>query len=723
MTLSTRVVPASLALLLFLAVGFVYGPVVHHEFVYYDDYAYIVDNPRARSDGTPRELFARATQPALANWNPLTVASLQLEHAVHGLSSVGVHATNAFLHALATALLFGALLSLTGALWPSLLCAAIFGLHPAHVESVAWAAERKDVLCAVFWMTTLWSYAAWARWGGAGRYALLACSLALALLAKPMAVTLPFVLLLLDLWPLGRLQSLRELAPRVREKLPLFAMVAGISVVTYLAQDSAGAVQSVGRLDLASRVSNAATAYVAYLLDSLWPTGLGVFYPHVAPPTWRLLSAIGLLAALTAGAAAQLRRRPELLVGWLWFLGTLVPVIGLVQVGLQARADRYLYLPQVGLTLALFFPLAELPARFPRLRVPLALAGVVLVVLMGVLTRAQLAHWRDSIAMFSRAIAVAPDNYFAEAGLADALLRHGDIEQALVHYREAARLRPGWALPRAGIAGTLVRRGEFEEAVEEYQRALALDPNRARAHVGLGLALIRLRRYDDAEPHLERALEIYAALGLLGGRGGAPQFGLAEIAAARSDSAGELEHYRQGLIYAPNAPAQRVAWGQALIRAGRLAEAARAFDTAEAAGFDSPDLAAGRGLVAEREGRLVVAIAEYERALLARPDWPAIENNLAWVLATSSEPSLRDPPRALGLARSAVAATERRDPGVLDTLAAAQAANDDFDGAAATEREAVQRARELGAAGLTAELLRNLDRYEAGRGWEPAPTR
>jgi len=433
-----------IALLLFALTIGVYAQVRDHEFVNFDDVDHIVENPLIRQGLTQDGLVQAFATHLGGNWIPLTVISLQANASLHGLDPRGFLLTNIFLHALASALLFLALCSLTGATWPSAFTAAVFALHPLHVESVAWAAERKDVLCGVFSMLTLNAYAEYVkRPDSRVYYGLVILSLALALLAKPMAVTLPFVLLLLDFWPLERFRSNR-IQYLVKEKIPMFALVAGASIAVWFTQQADQAMTFGVRVPYAYRFLNAFESYVFYVADSVWPSGLGAFYPH---PMATLAVGPALLAGLALVAVTVLAvrftsTRPYLLVGWLWFLGTLIPVIGLVQVGLQARADRYMYFPQIGLCLIVAWGLPDLLGQTRRIRVVLAACGALAIGGLTVATSLQIPHWRDSVAVYGRAIAVTQGNFEAHARLGQSLEQQGQQRDAVLHYREALRLRP-----------------------------------------------------------------------------------------------------------------------------------------------------------------------------------------------------------------------------------------------------------------------------------------
>jgi tetratricopeptide (TPR) repeat protein len=512
-------------LLLLLAIAAAYCELPSHDFINLDDPIYVLENPNLRQPLGPASV-ARAFRPYEHNWIPLTWLSLHLDYALHGPNAAGFLVTNALLHALAAVLLFLALARMTSAPGPSAFVAGVFALHPAHVESVAWVAERKDVLSAVCFAAALLVYA-----GGqdAGRRAVVALWLALGLLAKPMLVTLPFVLLLLDWWPLGRLgepgeaPEPRALRAAVWEKLPLFALVIAASAVAFYVQQTTGAVAPLDRVPVSARFANAATSTLWYVVASVWPSGLAAFYPLPAQPAWgAALACAAVLVAVSALALRHARRAPYAAVGWLWFLGMLVPVAGFVQVGLQARADRYLYLPQIGLALALAFAACDLSRARPALRRLLPAAALASLAALGVATFFQVRHWRDSERLWTRALAVTERNFVAERALGDTLVEHGRAPEALPHYREAARLRPGWPEAELGLADVYAATGEVERALSVYRDRLRRAPQDARATGALGLALLRVGRMDEARTTLEAAqrlapekAEVLAGLGVV----------------------------------------------------------------------------------------------------------------------------------------------------------------------------------------------------------------
>lgn len=502
-----RVPPRLLApALLTAAVLAAFWPALGNDFVNFDDPKYVTENQPVQHGFDAASLRWAWTTDHLATWHPVTWMSHMLDWQLFGPAPAGHHATSVLLHTVNTLLLFLLLERTTGAVWRSALVAALFGVHPLRVESVAWVAERKDVLSTLFWFLTMLAYVGWVRRRGTGRYLLVVLGLGLGLAAKPMVVTLPLTLLLLDYWPLGRWHTgadRRTAAWRlVREKLPLVPLVAAASAATLLAGRSGGAVGSLAEYPLAVRVGNAIVSYVAYLGMMLWPRNLAVLYPYPETlPLWKVAACAALLLVITATAIRARSGRPYLLVGWLWFLGTLVPVIGLVQVGGQALADRYTYVPLVGIFVAAAW-------LVPTAALRLAPAAVVLLAALVVQTRVQVGHWRDSVALFTRAIAVEERNPDAHVNLAFGLLARGETERATAHFERALAMWPAHLPARIELGNILLGRGRLEEAVAHFRAAVATHPASGQAHNNLGYALLTQGRLDEAMPSFEHALRL-----------------------------------------------------------------------------------------------------------------------------------------------------------------------------------------------------------------------
>jgi len=483
-------------------------PAIGYDFVNFDDDLYVVENPHVASGLTADGLRWAATAHRASNWHPVTWWSLMLDRELFGPRPWGFHLTNVLLHAASAALLFLLWSAWTGRTVASALVAALFALHPLRVESVAWIAERKDVLSLLLGLAALGAYGSWVKRGGASRYAAALALFAVGLAAKPMLVSLPLLLLLLDLWPFDRLRGVgrserpRRLVALALEKLP-FALLAAASAWTTLgAQTRGGAVSTFGALPFAVRAGNAAVSVVAYLRDTVLPAGLAAFYPYPSEP-WSAATVAGgvlLLVALSAAAVALARRLPAVAVGWAWYLVTLLPVVGLVQVGSQARADRYTYLPSIGLMVALVWGVDAAAGRLAgeRGRRIAAFLGLAAVALLWPATRRQLATWRDGVALFERAVAVTGNNHVAELKLGEALAQRGRLDEALVHYRRSVELRPAFTRGWNDLGAALRARGEAAGALAAFERALELDPGQSEIRFNAAIALDDLGRPADA---------------------------------------------------------------------------------------------------------------------------------------------------------------------------------------------------------------------------------
>ncbi len=550
-----------------LAVG-LYLPSLDFGWLNYDDDVYVTASPPIRLGLSAEGLRWALSSFQGANWFPLTRISWMLDYELFGLSARAFHRSSFLLHAVATVLLFHGLCRLTGAVGRSAFVAALFASHPFHVESVAWIAARKDPLSAVFFFLAIAVYARDAREppGRGTRGAVLAC-LALGLAAKPIVVSLPAVLLLLDLWPRGRLAAPGATAPidpeRLRrvllEKLPLFALALVGVAVAFAAQRAGGAVAPLESLPIGARLGNAAVAYLGYLWKSLVPTGFAVYYPHpgAALPLWRSLGAGLLLALLTGLALSALRRRPWLTVGWLWFLVTLLPAIGLLQVGSQAMANRYMYLPLVGLGLIAAW---EVPEGLARLRVPArwvgplsALAGALAIAALSLATARELEHWRSSEALFTRTLEVARESSVAHAHLGSALLERGDARGAIAHLRRALVLEPGFVRALNNLAWLLATLPDPE--LRDGEAALDLARRAVRATERSDPAVLdTLAAAHASLGHFARATELAERAARLADSQG--RTGLAQGVRARRDLYREERPYLEPLS-APPPPAER----------------------------------------------------------------------------------------------------------------------------------------------------------------------
>lgn len=503
--------------LVFIAVA-AFLPLRRNGFILFDDPAYITRNENVARGLTAAGLAWAFTGAASDNWHPLTWISHMLDVSLFDMNPAGHHLASLLLHAASGALLFLVLAGMTGRRWRCAAVAALFAVHPLHVESVAWAAERKDVLSGLFWVLTMGSYLRYARRPGAGRYAACAACFALGLLAKQMLVTLPLVLLLLDWWPLGRIAPGRHGAsfPGSRtpgrlivEKMPLLALSGAAGAVVFLVQRQSGAVKNFDLIPLVPRVFNAIVSYAGYLGKMAWPFDLSLLYPHPGPglSLVAVFVSLGALLAVSLAARVAAARRPWLVVGWLWYLVTLLPVSGIVQVGWQSMADRYTYLPLIGIFLLLAWEAGERAAT-RRARQALSAGVLLLLAGLGALTWRQTLFWHDSVSVFTRAVAVTSDNVMAEYLLGKAQRLAGNPAEAIIHLREAIRINPRFPPSFAEIAPLLFERGDPEGAIRAYERYLQLEPESAPIHNNLGYALARLGRPGRALKHYETALRL-----------------------------------------------------------------------------------------------------------------------------------------------------------------------------------------------------------------------
>lgn len=631
----------------------VYWQVQYHGFINYDDPLYVTDNPMVRNGLSWEGLLWAFRSTQVSNWHPLTWLSHMLDVEIFGKNPAGHHLTSLFFHLANTLLLFLVLKEMTAASWRSALVAAMFALHPLHVESVAWVAERKDVLSAFFWFLTLAVYADYAKRPAKAKYCALLFCYILGLMAKPMLVTLPFVLLLLDVWPLKRLPEAAgaewrpdwpAIRPLLKEKGPLFLCSLLSCLITFYAQSSGGAVGSLKIVPVSVRISNAFISYVEYLDKTIWPRDLAVFYPY--SNTVFLSKALGaalIVLVVSLFALHAWRRIPYLFVGWFWYLGTLVPVIGLVQVGLQSSADRYTYLPLIGILLILVWGAAAITGRMTHRRIMVPAAFLLLLGHWAFTSWHQVSYWKNSITLFEHAISVTRDNAIAHINLGEALTKAGENDEAMRHYRETLRINPSSAAAINNLGVLLRQRGDSTEATRHFQRALGIDPFFSEAHVNLGaqfakegsaesraeairhfeealksdplsynahynlgLMLLAEKRRDEAIAHLESAVRLnrefamaHYRLGLLHSERKLPQKAIFHYREAlktdprpdtHNDLAGQLllqgktteaqTHLEAALRLSPGFPAAHYNMGLLLMMEGRPEEARRRFGDA-----------------------------------------------------------------------------------------------------------------------------------------------
>jgi tetratricopeptide (TPR) repeat protein len=557
----------------------VYAQTASHGFISYDDDQYVYENLTVRAGLTPANAAWAFTTFFYANWHPVTWLSHMLDCQLFGLQAGSHHLVNVAFHLGSAILLLLVLRRTTRRLWPSAIVAAIFALHPMHVESVAWVSERKDVLSTFLGLLALWCYVGYVEAPAVRRYLLVLLVFALGLMAKPMLVTFPFVLLLLDYWPLGRLPwppRWRALRPLLWEKAPLLALSAVDSVLTFRAQQGYGAVVALERLPFSARLANVAASYVSYLGKAVWPVDLAVLYPAHPLPADTVFLAVLVMLALTLGAVWAGRQRPYLLVGWLWYVGMLVPAIGLVQVGLQARADRYTYLPYVGLSIAVVWGVADLVRNRPALRKAAAGAAVAALLLLAAAAYRQTAYWKDSETLFEHTLAVTQGNYIIHNNLGVVVSGLGRHEEALAYFQRALAITPDYMEAHANLGHEWIKGGQYEKALPELQEALRLKPALAQAHADLGLLMAAGGRLEEARGQLEQAVRLAPA-------DADSQSNFCYVLGQLGQTDEALSHCREALRLKPDFPSARYNLGSAFAAQGKKAEARAEFAKALAA--------------------------------------------------------------------------------------------------------------------------------------------
>jgi protein O-mannosyl-transferase len=684
-----------LGVLLVLGTTILYWPATHYDFVNYDDDYNLTENVLVLKGLTWEGVKSFFLDPVvLPGWTPLTMLSHMAAVQVFGLNPWGHHLANVVLHGLDAALVFVLLQQMTGSKWRSLWVAVLFAVHPLRVEVAAWVTERRELLSSFFGLISLIAYVRFAQWSVINRpssksaaadraprvtglgllwFWVSWCCFGLGCMSKPMVVTWPFVMLVLDYWPLRRLDisTLQALCSTlfrlVWEKAAFFVAVGCMGLGTFVVLRVHGALEVGSRLPVVARVGNAMISYCRYLGKLFWPTDLAVIYPHpLHSPLWQVLLAGALLLGISAVFLMWWQRHPYLLMGWLWYCGTLVPVSQVVTVGAQAMSDRWSYIPSIGVLIAVIWGLDELARARRNVVLAMSVAGVAAMVLCLALTRQQLGYWKDSETLFRHTVAVTKDNYYAYNNLGSALSKKGQSEEAARQYQEAVRIKPDYPQGLINLGLALGQKGQSAEAITQLREGLRLDPSFHDGHYLLGLALVQNGQLDEAIRQFYEALHVYPDhfgahydLGLALGRKGQMQksiyhlretlrlnpdhvgahinLGVALSQQGRTDEA--IRHYREALRLKPDAVAVHYNLGAALAKRGEMDEAIRQYQ--EALRLE-PDLAEAHnnlGTAFYQQGRIGEAIREFQEALRLKPDYADAQRNLAVALAAQSNPA------------------------------------------------------------------------------------
>lgn len=683
---------AWLGLALAVVTLLLYWQVRDSEFVSLDDGDYVYNNLHVNTGLSWKNVVWAFTQGHASNWHPLTWISLMLDCQMFGMNSAAIHLVNVLLHIAASLLLFVFLRRVTGDFWRCALAAALFAWHPAHVESVAWVSERKDVLSAVFFMLTLLTYHRYVLKPGTGNYLLTLFLFALGLMAKPMLVTLPCLLLLLDIWPFKRVFFNKQAQPVknapvplrriILEKIPFLILSLVSCRITYVVQAAGGSTDALGIMSLRLRLSNAAISYCSYLGKIFWPSNLAAFYPYdMSPNTVTVVAGLLLLALITIATLWQFKKFPFLATGWLWFLGTLVPVIGIVQVGQQSMADRYTYLPSIGLFMGVIWTVCELSQKRALLKTLFAAGSILALIACMAVTKNQLQYWKNSEILYRHAIAVTHENSYAEYMLAFTLDNGTNFDESIRLYKDSLRIDPYFAAAENNMARDYAMQEKFSEATNHYAIAVTLMPTNATIHYNFAESLLRLKDVSGA---------------------------ISEYGAAISRDPSMIQaHYGLGLVLERQQQFDRAI--------GEMNEVLKL----------DPTNAAPHKILGDcfsEAGRLADAVREYKLYLDRDPTNVIVLNNLAWLRAACSNPALRDGHEAVSLSLKACELTQYREPMFIGTLADAYAETGDFEQAISLAQKARDLALSNGMKELAESNEKLLIQYRSHQAFhEPPP--
>ncbi len=544
-------------LFLVIAILIAYLQVKNHAFLNYDDVGYVTENSHVQSGLNLKNIFWAFSSTSSGIWHPLTWLSHMLDCQIYGMKSGWHHITNLLFHTANTLILFIIFRKMTSKLWQSAFIAIMFALHPIHVESVAWVSERKDVLSTFFWILTIWSYVKYVEYPRISRYMLVILFFILGLMSKPMLVTLPFVLLLLDYWPLGRFrfgysdncnksQKILSTMSIILEKIPFLFFSAALSVVAIFTQNKEGALAPLDVYSLKVRIANALVSYINYIGKMLWPSKLAILYPHqVNLPWWKVTVASLLLALISFLVIIAIRKKPYIIVGWLWYIGTLIPVIGLVQIGGQSMADRYTYIPLIGLFIIIGWGTPELVARWRYRKILLFTTSTIVILILMTITWKQVKHWKNNITLFENTLKVTSNNFKIHTNLGTALYNQGKVNEATIHLLEALRINPDYALTHSTLGVAFHSQGKIDKAIYHYSEALRIKSDDPLTHYNLGIVLHRQGKIDKAIYHYSEVLRIK------------PDFekahnNLGVALLSKGDQHGAIYHFREAVRIKPD---------------------------------------------------------------------------------------------------------------------------------------------------------------------------
>jgi protein O-mannosyl-transferase len=672
-----------------------YEPIRHNGFVNYDDTGYILDSTQVKSGITWESLGQAFTKPHYYMWHPLTTISNMLDYEFFGLNPTGHHLVSVAIHIVNALLLFWILTNITGTIWGSAFVAAVFALHPLQVESVAWAAERKTVLSGLFWLLTMAAYIRYARKPGFGRYLVVLLVFGLCIMTKPVVVMLPFALLLLDYWPLDRFlwghqagvtkngkMNQKSAVWLIIEKIPLLAMSVFLSVMTFVSQKQGGGVPALDMIPLDCRVANMFLSYIRYIGTLIWPSGLAVYYPYsfvTLYDFWTVTCAILFIMLTVVIVYCVGRRKKYAVVGWLWYVGTLVPMIGLVQSGGQAMANRYMYISMLGLLIIITFAANDFIAGRLRLKIVAAILAAVLFSALVILTRIQVGHWQNSITLYDYALKVTQNNALVENNYGSLLFETDRLDEAVSHLNKALSIVPNMPSAQDNLGRVYLKQGKLNEAAICFKRVLDEGKVTSEVYNNLASALGMQKKYDEAMKYLNKAMKLD-----------------------------------------PNNPDIHNKMGMALLATGRAGEAITHFkyvlQTNKIPADKMPaEVYANLGSAYIQVGKYDLAIENLNKVIELKPDNIDALNKLAWLFAAIDDTSIHNAQKAVEFAQRGCELTGYNDPMLLDTLAVSYAAAGRFDEAKTTSEKALNIAKSSGNEYLAGKIQKRIKLYEAGQ--------